>query len=132
MAARSLRSASPSSNSGFRALFERPRRLFTVYGPLWFVAPIALREMAFARRGLVLVALSVLAMSFALDWGRMILLAAPVFYPAAAYVLAPRQRWWWPVFGAALALAVGYAIYMDHSGVEKGIIENPAPPYPVR
>jgi hypothetical protein len=103
-----------------------------VYGPLWLVAPLALLDMPFARRGLVLVALAVLAMTFALDWGRMILLASPVFYPAGAYVLERHRSWWTPVFGSFLALAIGYAIYMDHSGVRTGIIQNPPPPYPVK
>jgi hypothetical protein len=103
-----------------------------VYGPLWLVAPLALRDMRFARRGLVLVAASVVAMGFALDWGRMILLAAPAFYPAAGHVLERRRSWRLPVLGALVLLALGYAIYMDHSGVQHGIIENPPPPYPVQ
>jgi hypothetical protein len=117
---------------GLDSPFREARRLFTVYGPLWLVAPLALRDMPFARRGLVLVALAVLAMTFALDWGRMILLASPVFYPAGAYVLERHRSWWTPVFGSFLALAIGYAIYMDHSGVRTGIIQNPPPPYPVK
>jgi hypothetical protein len=117
---------------GLESPFREARRLFTVYGPLWFVAPLALRDMSFARRGLVLVALCFVAMTFALDWGRMILLAAPVFYPAAAHVLERRRRWWVPVMGAMLLLAIGYAVYMDVSGVKTGIIGNPPPPYPVR
>jgi hypothetical protein len=34
--------------------------------------------------------------------------------------------------GGLLLLAIAYAVYMDHSGVRTGIINNPAPPYPVR
>jgi len=117
---------------GLQSAFPQARRMFSVYGPLWVIAPLALRDMRFARRGLVLVALSLLAMSFALDWGRMILLAAPVFYPASAHVLTRHPRWRWPVFAAFALLAIGYALYMDVSGVRTGIIENPAPPYPVR
>lgn len=117
---------------GLQGAFQEARRMFTVYGPLWLIAPLALRDMRFARRGLVLVALSLLAMTFALDWGRMILLAAPVFYPASAYVLSRRPRWWAPVLGAFLLLAIGYAVYMELSGVKTGIIDNPAPPYPVQ
>jgi hypothetical protein len=30
------------------------------------------------------------------------------------------------------ALILGYAIYMDRSGVQHGIIDSPPPPYPVR
>jgi hypothetical protein len=117
---------------GLQSPFREARRLFTVYGPLWLLAPLALRDMRFARRGLVLVAASVVAMSFALDWGRMILLAAPVFYPAAGHVLERRRGWRLPVFAALALLALGYAIYMDHSGLQHGIVENPPPPYPVR
>jgi hypothetical protein len=117
---------------GLQSPFREARRLFTVYGPLWLLAPLALRDMRFARRGLVLVALALASMTFALDWGRMILLAAPVFYPAAAHVLQRHRRWWAPTLAALLALAVGYAVYMDRSGVQSGIVENPPPPYPVR
>jgi hypothetical protein len=117
---------------GLQSAFQEARRMFTVYGPLWLVAPLALRDMRFARRGLVLVAFALLSMTFALDWGRMILLAAPVFYPASAYVLSRRPRWLWPVLAVLLVLAVGYAVYMGVSGVQSGIIDNPAPPYPVR
>ena len=42
----------------------------------------ALRNMRLAQRGLVLVALCLVSMTFALDWGRIILLAAPIFYAA--------------------------------------------------
>jgi hypothetical protein len=117
---------------GLQSPFQEARRMFTIYGPLWIVAPLALRDLSFARRGLVLVLLSVLAMSLALDWGRMILLAAPVVYPAAAYVLERHRSWQSPVFGALLAVAIGYGVYMDHSGVQTGIIESPLPPYPVQ
>jgi hypothetical protein len=117
---------------GLRSAFQEARRLFTVYGPLWIVAPLALREMSFARRGLVLIALAVASMTFALDWGRMILLAAPVFYPASAYVLTRRPGWRSPVFAAFALLAIGYAVYMEVSGVKTGIIDNPPPPYPVQ
>ncbi len=117
---------------GLQSAFREARRMFTVYGPLWLVAPLALRDMRFARRGLVLVALSVVAMSFALDWGRMILLAAPVFYPAAAHVLSRRPKWRAPVFAAFALLAIVYALYMDVSGVQNGIIDSGPPPYPVQ
>jgi hypothetical protein len=117
---------------GLQSAFQEARRMFTVYGPLWLVAPLALRDMRFARRGLVLVALALVSMTFALDWGRMILLAAPVFYPASAYVLARHPRWVRPVLAAFALLAIGYAVYMDVSGVNSGIIDNPPPPYPVQ
>jgi hypothetical protein len=117
---------------GLKTPFREARRMATIYGPLWLVSPVALRDMRFARRGLVLVALSLCAMTFALDWGRMILLAAPAFYPAAAFVLSRHERWFLPTVAAMLALAIGYAVYMDVSGVQSGIIGNGAPPYPVR
>jgi len=117
---------------GLRSPFQEGRRMFTVFGPLWLLAPLALRDMRYARRGLVLVLMSLVAMTFALDWGRMILLAAPVFYPAAAHVLDAHRRWWLPTLLAGVALIGGYAIYMDRRGVRTGIIENPLPPYPVR
>jgi hypothetical protein len=117
---------------GLASAFQELRRMFTIYGPLWLVAPLALRDMPFARRGLVLVALSAAAMTFALDWGRMILLAAPVFYPAGAHVLGKRPRWQVPVMLGMLVLALAYAVYMHVSGVQTGIVENPAPPYPVQ
>ena len=115
---------------GWQEVKRRYRR--TVFGPLWLIAPLALRDMSYARRGLALVLMSLVAMTFALDWGRMILLAAPVFYPAAAHVLAKRRRWWLPTLLAGLALIGAYAIYMDRTGVRTGIIQNPPPPYPVR
>jgi hypothetical protein len=117
---------------GLRTAPREARRLLTVYGPLWALAPFALRDMRFARRGLVLVALCALAMTFALDWGRMALLAAPVVYPAAMHVLERHRRWVVPVLASALLLIIGYAIYMDRSGVRNGIVHNPPPPYPVR
>ncbi len=117
---------------GLQTPFQEARRIFSVYGPLWLTAPLALRDTRFARRGLVLAAACLVAMTFALDWGRMILLAAPVFYPASALVLSRRPRWFLPVACLLALLALGYAVYMDASGVQSGIVENPPPPYPVR
>jgi hypothetical protein len=108
------------------------RRMLSIYGPLWIAAPLALASMAFARRGLVLVAASLISMTFALDWGRMILLAAPVFYPAGAYTLTRHPRWRAPALAAFAILIAGYALYMNHSGVRTGIVDSPPPPYPVR
>lgn len=118
--------------SGAHSLLTEARRLFSIYGPLWIAAPIALAGSRFARRGLVLVACSLASMTFALDWGRMIFLSAPVFYPAGAYTLTRHPRWRAPALLAFAALILGYAIYMDRSGVQHGIIEAPPPPYPVR
>jgi hypothetical protein len=118
--------------SGLGDLGVELRRMFSIYGPLWIAAPLALASMAFARRGLVLVAASLLSMTFALDWGRMILLSAPVFYPAGAYTLMRHPRWKAPALCAFALLIAGYAFYMNHSGVRTGILDSPPPPYPVR
>ena len=108
------------------------RRIASAYGPLWLVAPLALRDLGFARRGLVLVALCMVAMLFAADWGRIILLAVPVFYVAAGHVLSERPRAAALTVAAFMAMNLGYAAYMDQRGVREGIIEGPLPSYPVR
>jgi hypothetical protein len=118
--------------SGLHSPFTEARRMLSIYGPLWVAAPLALASSRFARRGLVLVACSLASMTFALDWGRMIFLSAPAFYPAGAYTLTRYPRWRVPALIAFALLIVGYAIYMDHSGVQHGIVDNPPPPYPVR
>jgi hypothetical protein len=118
--------------SAAHALLVEARRMLSVYGPLWLLAPLALSSSRFARRGLVLVACSLASMTFALDWGRMIFLSAPAFYPAGAHTLTRHPRWRAPALTAFALLILGYAIYMDRSGVKHGILENPAPPYPVR
>ena len=107
------------------------RRVFAVDGPLWAVAPFARRDLALARRGLVLVALCALACTFALDWGRILFVAAPVVYAASAWVLDRRPSWRAPVFALLAALVLGYAAYMQVQGVENLIDAGP-PPYPVR
>lgn len=103
------------------ALPTELRRLALAYGPLWIAAPLALRRLEFARRGLVLVALCVASMTFAFDWGRIIFLAAPVFYVAGGWVVRQRRR-------AALALVIGlfavdlgYGIYLQAYGTAHGI-----------
>jgi hypothetical protein len=111
-------------NGGWRTEL---RRLALVYGPLWLVAPFALRDLPFARRGLVLVALCLVSFTFALDWGRAIFFAAPVVYVAAAHVLADRRRLAAATIVALLALDVGYATYMQVHGVKHGLDTN-APP----
>jgi hypothetical protein len=108
------------------------RRLFGAFGPLWLVAPFALRDLSFARRGLVLLALCGVAMTFAQDWGRIVLLAAPVIYVAAAHVLDRRRAWAIAAVVAFVVMNVGYAIYMQQTGVEDGLINGPLPAYPVR
>ena len=118
--------------AGFDDLAVQLRRMFSVYGPLWFFAPFALRDMRLAQRGLVLVALCLVSMTFALDWGRIILLAAPIFYAAGAYVLRGQRRAAIAAVAAFAVLIGVYAVYMDRSGVRTGIIENGLPSYPVR
>jgi hypothetical protein len=103
------------------------RRVAVVYGPLWLLAPIALRALPFARRGLVLVGLCVVSMTYALDWGRAIFFAAPVIYVAAAYVVRDRRRLAAATVIALLALDLGYAGYMQIHGVRHGL-DSTGPP----
>jgi hypothetical protein len=107
------------------------RRLATVYGPLWLLAPFAFREFGFARRGVVLLALCVVAFTFALDWGRIAALAAPVVYGASAWTLTRHPRWRPAAWLACVAWVVGYAVYMQGPGMTN-LIEAGPPPYPVR
>jgi hypothetical protein len=102
------------------------RRLGYALGPLWLVAPFALRDLSFARRGLVLVALCVAAMTVSFDTGRIIFIAAPVFYVATAWVVRLRHRLAVITVVALFALDVGYAIYMQAYGVQHGIDSTPA------
>ncbi|MCW3017679.1 MAG: hypothetical protein JWO02_4771 [Solirubrobacterales bacterium] len=108
------------------------RRVLVAFGPLWFVAPLAVRDTPFVRRGLVLVACCLVSMTFALDWGRMILLAAPVVLIAAGVALRRHPRLVAPVLAGCALLNVGYAIHMDRGGVRDGIDRNSPPPYPVQ
>jgi hypothetical protein len=117
--------------SGLESGFVELRRLAAIYGPLWLLAPLALRDFTFARRGLVLGALCVVAMTFALDWGRVAFVAAPVVYAAAAWTLERRPRLLAPTLAACALMIVGYAAYMQISGTDNIIDQNP-PPYPVR
>jgi hypothetical protein len=103
------------------------RRMAIVYGPLWLAAPFALSRLRFARRGLVLVALCVASMTFALDWGRMVFFAAPVVYVAAAFVLRDRRRLAALAVIGLLAVDAGYAVYMQVHGVRHGL-DSTAPP----
>ena len=99
---------------GLRAFFDvEARRLALIFGPLWLLAPLALRDFSFARRGLVLVPLCLLAMSFALDWGRVAFVAAPVVYAAAAWTLHHRPRLLAPTLALCALMIVGYAAYMQ-------------------
>jgi hypothetical protein len=103
------------------------RRMALSYGPLWLAAPWAVFTLRFARRGLVLVALCMGAMTFALDWGRMIFFAAPVIYVAAAHTLRHRRRLAIATVVALLAMDAGYAIYMQVHGVRSGLDSNGPP-----
>jgi hypothetical protein len=103
------------------------RRLALVYGPIWVAAPFALRQVRFARRGLVLIALCVASMTFALDWGRAIFFAAPVFFVAAAVVVNHRRRLTAALLVGLLALDLGYGVYMQVHGVKHGI-DTTGPP----
>ena len=108
------------------------RRIVTAFGPLWLVAPFALRDLPYARRGLVLVACCVVSFLFAVDWGRVLLLSAPVIYVAAGHVLTTRPRAALATVAAFALLDVVYAVYMQVHGVEAGIVNGPLPSYPVR
>jgi hypothetical protein len=108
------------------------RRIFIAFGPLWFIAPFALRDLRYARAGLALFACCVFSFLFVRDWGRVLLLAAPVVYVAAGHVLIDRRRLAIAAIVAFAALDLGYAVYMQAHGVESNIINGPVPDYPVR
>ncbi len=117
---------------GLRAFFDvEARRLALTFGPLWLLAPFALRDCSFVRRGLVLVALCVMAMSFALDWGRVAFVAAPVVYAAAAWTLQRHPRLLAPALAGCAFVIAGYAAYMQVTGTQN-IIDAGLPPYPLR
>jgi hypothetical protein len=117
---------------GFDGPLRTLRRIFIAFGPLWLVAPFALRDLRYAQRGLVLVACCLIAFLFAGDWGRIVLLAAPVIYVAAAHVLNRRRTLALAVVGAFVTLNLTYAVYMQVHGVEANILDQPPPPYEVR
>lgn len=139
--------------TGLRDGLVEGRRALSVYGPLWIAAPLALLgarvassegvarvagsegvapAVDFTRRGLVLVAGAILSMTFALDWGRMIFLAAPIFYPAGAFTLTRHPRWRAPALAIGALLIAAYAVHMHDGGLRAGIEQSPPPPYPVR
>jgi hypothetical protein len=119
-----------------KEVFEDPfvelRRIFIAFGPLWFVAPFALRDLRYARAGLALFACSLISFLFVRDWGRVVLLAAPAVYVAAAHVLNDRRRLAIAAVAAFAVLDIGYAVYMQAHGVEANIINGPVPDYPVQ
>ena len=117
---------------GLRAFFDvEARRLALIFGPLWLLAPLALREFSFARRGLVLVGLCLVAMTFALDWGRVAFVATPVVYAAAAWTIDRRPALRVPALAACALMIAGYAVYMQLAGTQN-IIDSGLPPYPLR
>ncbi|MDQ3723183.1 MAG: hypothetical protein M3376_09000, partial [Actinomycetota bacterium] len=117
---------------GLRAFFDvEARRLALIFGPLWLLAPFALRDLSFARRGLVLVPLCLLAMTFALDWGRVAFVAAPLVYAAAAWTLQRHPRLLAPTLALCALMIAGYAAYMQLAGTQN-IIDAGLPPYPLR
>jgi hypothetical protein len=81
----------------------------------------------FARRGLAFLALCVAAMTFALDWGRIVFFAAPIVYVSAAWVLRDRRRLAIAAVIALLAVDLGYAGYMQVHGVRHGL-DSSGPP----
>ncbi len=120
------------------SLGQEARRLAYTYGPLWLAAPPAIWLRAapadgarpadgppparfLARRGLVLVAACFAAMTFAFDWGRIVFLAAPVFYVGAAAVVGRRPRLAAATVAALLLVDLGYAVYLHVHGVAAGI-----------
>ncbi len=102
-------------------LTQQLRRLVIAYGPLWLIAPVGLISVPFGRRGLALVALCLISMTFAFGWGRVIFFAAPVFYVAAAKMIDHRRRLAVLTLVSLLAFDLGYAIYMQAYGVQHGI-----------
>jgi hypothetical protein len=102
-------------------LGQQLRRLALAYGPIWLVAPFALRHSWFARRGLVLVGLCLLSMTYAFGWGRIIFFAAPVFYVATGQVISGRRRLMPAAVVAVLAFDAAYAVYLQAHGVQYGI-----------
>lgn len=110
----------------FRQAFSglQLRHLTYTYGPLWFVAPLALASLVFARRGLVLVVLCLIAMTFSYDAQRIMFLAAPVFYVAGAFAVRHRRQLALATVIALFAMDLGYAVYMQVHGVQHGLNTN--------
>jgi hypothetical protein len=138
-----IRTGIPTTRNGYgkaldivKQVFDDPyvelRRIFVAFGPLWFVAPFAVRHLRYARAGLALFACCVFSFLFVRDWGRVVLLAAPAMYVAGAHVLNDRRRLAIAAVAAFAALDVAYAVYMQVHGVEANIVNGPIPSYPVR
>lgn len=115
----------------FERRWEEIRRVASAYGPLWLLLPLGLAHQRFARRGLVLLGLCLVSFLFALDWQRIVFLAAPVVYAASAAALERYPRLRMPTLVLGALLVFGYAAYMQVHGVDN-IIDEPLPPYPVQ
>jgi hypothetical protein len=117
----------------FRQVFTATelRRVALAYGPLWIAAPFALLSLPFARRGLVLVAECVAAMTVSYDAGRIIFLAVPVFFVAAAWSTKDRRRLATAMVACLFAVDVGYALYMQVHGVQAGLDTTVTGPIPL-
>ena len=125
-----LRQRPEHRRRGLRRPKVEARRIFSSFGPLWFAAPFALLTLRYARAGLALFGCCLLGFLFARDWGRVILLSAPVMYVAAARARRPappgdRRR-------PASWRSTWYAVYMQVHGVESNIVNGPLPSYPIR
>ncbi len=117
----------------FEAKLVLLRRIALAFGPLWLAFPFALRDLRFARRGLVLLGACAVAMLFALDWGRIVFLAAPVVVVGAAWTLNRRPRLAVAAVAAFLAMNVAYVVYMeDFGGAQDGIVDAPPARYQPR
>jgi hypothetical protein len=110
---------------------DGPRRLAYTYGPLWIAAPFALTRSSFARRGLVLIALCVAALSVSYDAQRVLFIAAPVVYGAAALAVRHKMRVAVLMVATLLCVDLAYAGYMQVHGVVHGLDTNPANPIPL-
>ena len=108
------------------------RRVALVYGPLWLLLPLALRDSAFARRAAILALPVALTMTFGLDWQRFVFFAAPAVYGAAACVLTERPRLRAPTIVLLGATFLVYVVYLQASGIEANILDAAPPTYPVR
>ena len=108
------------------------RRVGSAFGPLWLCLPFALRGMRFARAGLIVLGLTAFACLFALDWGRVLFLAAPFVFVPAGWVLARHRGAAVAAIAAFAVMNAGYAVHMDRSGVAEGIDGTAPPTYPVR
>lgn len=107
------------------------RRSFLALGPLWLVAPLAVRRLRFARAGLAWAALCAVSLTFAADWERVLLVLTPVAYPAAGFVLRRRPRAAVFIVAACMCCNVAYLAYMVASGY-RNIVHPKPPAYPVR